>query len=394
MRRLSLWMRAHPVFGDSLIAGLLLLFDLGAMVSVGGAVPASVLLFVGLLLVVPVAFRRSYPVGSSYTILGGGVIQLITHGTLDQGLAVRPADFALAVALYTMVAFVGRRSALLYAGWLALGTVVWSVSRVGSVPEAVFLVFLIVVIFGFSWALGEFVGARRAYQRELEQRLKLLETERDQQARIAVGEERSRIARELHDVVAHAVSVMVVQADGAGYAIKSQPELAEAAVRTIAETGRQALTELRRLLGVLRQEDQSGTQWAPQPGATDLEDLAENLRAAGLPVRLETSGELADLPAGLGLGMYRIVQEALTNTLKHAGTGASAVVRVARAGEHVALEVVDDGFGTPHDLVAVSGGNGLIGMRERAGVLGGTLEAGPNPGGGWRVRAVLPVVPS
>nr|WP_184689954.1 sensor histidine kinase [Saccharothrix tamanrassetensis] len=387
-------MRAHPVFGDSLIAGTLAIFDLGAMVAAGGLVSVSALVFVGLLLVVPVVFRRKYPKASSYTILAGGVIQLFTHGGVDGGYPIRPADFALAVALYTMVAFEGRRPALVYAIWLALGTFVWAVWRIGAGTDAVFFVFVIAVIFGFSWALGEFVGARRAYQWELEQRLKLLETERGRQARIAVGEERSRIARELHDVVAHAVSVMVVQADGAGYAIKSNPDMAEAAMRTIADTGRQALTELRRLLGVLRSEDQSGTQWAPQPGAADLAELTENLRTAGLPVRLETSGDLRALPAGLGLGIYRIVQEALTNTLKHAGTGASAVVRVSHVGEHVELEVADDGFGTPHDLVAVSGGNGLIGMRERAGVLGGTLEAGPNPGGGWRVRAVLPLVPS
>ncbi|WP_443706230.1 sensor histidine kinase [Saccharothrix obliqua] len=394
MRRLSLWMRAHPVFGDSLIAGFLAMFDLLAMVAATDMVRASTLFFVGMLLVVPVVFRRKYPRASSYTILGAGVIQLFTHGGLDGGYPLRPADFALAVALYTMVAFVGRRPAMVYAGWLALGTVVWAAWRIQATTESVFFVFVIAVIFGFSWALGEFVGARRAYHSELEQRLKLLETERDQQARIAVGEERSRIARELHDVVAHAVSVMVVQADGAGYAIRSNPELAEAAVRTIADTGRQALTELRRLLGVLRSEDQSGTQWAPQPGAADLAELTENLRTAGLPVRLETSGSLDALPAGLGLGVYRIVQEALTNTLKHAGSGASATVRIARLDDRVELEIADDGFGTPHDLVAVSGGNGLIGMRERAGVLGGSLEAGPNPGGGWRVRAVLPLAPS
>ncbi len=387
-------MRAHPAFGDSLIAGFLAMFDVGAMSAATEEVPPSTLFFVGLMMIVPVVFRRKYPLGSSYTILAGGILQLLTHGGLDGGFPVRPADFALAVALYTMVAFVGRRQALVYAVWLLFGTVVWAAWRVTRPAEAAFFVFFIAVIFGFSWALGEFVGARRAYQRELEQRLKLLETERDQQARIAVGEERSRIARELHDVVAHAVSVMVVQADGAGYAIKSNPELAEAAMRTIADTGRQALTELRRLLGVLRSEDQSGTQWAPQPGAGDLAELTENLRTAGLPVRLETTGELGALPAGLGLGIYRIVQEALTNTLKHAGAGASAVVRVTQVGDHVALEVADDGYGTPNDLVSVSGGNGLIGMRERAGVLGGTLEAGPNPGGGWRVRAVLPLVPS
>ncbi|WP_425444365.1 sensor histidine kinase [Saccharothrix carnea] len=394
MRRLSLWMRAHPVFGDSLMAGLLLLSDVVSLASGWSAIGGSTLLFVGVLLVVPVAFRRKYPLGSSYVILFGGIVQLFTHGGLDTGLPIRMGDFALAIALYTMVAYVGRRQGLLYAVWLAAGTLLWALVPMGGTLDAAFAVFVIAVIFAFSWAMGEFVGARRAYNRELEQRLKLLETERDQQARIAVGEERSRIARELHDVVAHAVSVMVVQADGASYAIKTNPDLAEAAVRTIADTGRQALTELRRLLGVLRSEDRSGTQWVPQPDAGDLHELAENCRAAGLPVRLETLGDLSALPAGLGLGIYRIVQEALTNTLKHAGSGATATVRVTQAGEQVEVEVADDGFGTPHDLVAVSGGNGLIGMRERAGVLGGTLEAGPNPGGGWRVRAVLPLVPS
>ncbi|KOX35353.1 histidine kinase [Saccharothrix sp. NRRL B-16348] len=387
-------MRAHPVFGDSLMAGLLLVFELGVLAANQAGVAPSTLLFVGALMIVPVVFRRQYPLGSSYVILFGGAVQLLTHGDLSTGLPIRFADFSLAIALYTIVAYVGRRQGLLYAIWLAIGTFVWALWPMGAGVEAAFMVFVIAVVFGFSWAMGEFVGARRAYNRELEQRLKLLETERDQQARIAVGEERSRIARELHDVVAHAVSVMVVQADGASYAIKTNPDLAEAAVRTIAETGRQALTELRRLLGVLRSEDQSGTQWVPQPDAGDLHELAENCRAAGLPVRLETLGDLSALPAGLGLGVYRIVQEALTNTLKHAGAGASAVVRVTQAGDQVEVEVADDGFGTPHDLVAVSGGNGLIGMRERAGVLGGTLEAGPNPGGGWRVRAVLPLVPS
>lgn len=384
-------MRAHPVFGDSLIAGLLLLLDLG-ITSGQDFVPRSALLLTGLLMVVPVAFRRKYPLGSSYVILFGAFLQLMTHGDFDNGVPFRMADFALAVALYTMVAFVGRRQALVYAIALTAGSVMWLVWRVDQFDVAAIATFMISAIFGFSWALGEFVGARRAYHRELEQRLKLLETERGQQARIAVGEERSRIARELHDVVAHAVSVMVVQADGAGYAIRSNPDLAEAAVRTISDTGRQALTELRRLLGVLRSEDQSGTQWVPQPDAGGLADLVENCRATGLPVRLETTGDLERVPAGVGLGIYRIVQEALTNTLKHAGSGASAVVKVVRSDARVDIEVSDDGFGTPHDIVAVSGGNGLIGMRERAGVLGGTLEAGPNPGGGWRVRAVLPLV--
>ncbi|MET9226814.1 sensor histidine kinase [Lentzea sp. NPDC003310] len=389
MRRFSLWMKSHPAFGDSLIAGILLIFDMGfAITAVDKGVSFSAYLAVTALMLGPLPFRRYHPLGTSYLILGGAFLQLFTHGGIN-GLPVRMSDFALAIALYTLVAYTNRKTALVYSGWLLAGTLLWGIFQVGEI-QAVFLVFLVFVIFGFSWAMGEFIGARRAYQREMEQRLVLLETERDQQARIAVGEERSRIARELHDVVAHAVSVMIVHADGAAYTIRTQPEVAENAVRTIADTGRLALTEMRRLLGVLRSED-AETQWAPQPDARGVVELAENARAAGVPVRLEITGDVDDLPVGVGLSIYRIVQEALTNTIKHAGSGTTALVRLARSPEELRLEVTDNGFGTPHDVVKVSGGNGLIGMRERAAVLGGEFEAGPNPGGGWRVRATFPL---
>ncbi|MGW6443807.1 sensor histidine kinase [Lentzea sp. NPDC055074] len=389
MRRFSLWMKAHPAFGDSLIAGILLLFDMGiAVTAVDQGVSFSAYLAVTLLMLGPLPFRRYHPLGTSYLILAGGFLQLFSHGGVN-GLPVRMSDFALAIALYTLVAYTTRKTALIYLGWLLAGTLLWAIFQVGEI-QAVFLVFLVLVIFGFSWAMGEFIGARRAYQHEMEQRLVLLETERDQQAKIAVGEERSRIARELHDVVAHAVSVMIVHADGAAYTIRTKPEVAENAVRTIADTGRLALTEMRRLLGVLRSED-AETQWAPQPDARGVVELAENTRAAGVPVRLEINGDVDDLPVGVGLSIYRIVQEALTNTIKHAGAGTTAMVRLARTPEELRLEVTDNGFGTPHDVVKVSGGNGLIGMRERAAVLGGEFEAGPNPGGGWRVRATFPL---
>ncbi|WP_338061046.1 sensor histidine kinase [Lentzea albidocapillata] len=389
MRRFSLWMKAHPAFGDSLIAGVLLLFDMGIAVTVvDQGVSFSAYIAVTLLMLGPMPFRRYHPLGTSYLILAGGFLQLFSHGGIN-GIPVRMSDFALAIALYTLVAYTNRKTALIYVGWLVAGTLLWAIFQIGEL-QAVFLVFLVFVIFGFSWAMGEFIGARRAYQREMEQRLVLLETERDQQAKIAVGEERSRIARELHDIVAHAVSVMIVHADGAAYTIRSQPEVAENAVRTIADTGRLALTEMRRLLGVLRSEE-AETQWAPQPDARGVVELAENTRAAGVPVRLEINGDVDDLPVGVGLSVYRIVQEALTNTIKHAGAGTTALVRLARTPEELRLEVTDNGFGTPHDVVKVSGGNGLIGMRERAAVLGGEFEAGPNPGGGWRVRATFPL---
>jgi signal transduction histidine kinase len=374
--------------GDTLLAALIasldvLIFISQAVVTENGEARVqhwyvSLPLIAGV--VAPIVFRRKYPITAAYLTAGFG----IAHTMLEIGVA---SMFTTCVALYTLVAYVGRRTALLY---VAVNEVVSLVQTPWQFPEQWVTTLIVVnLAFAFSWALGEFVGARRAYHAELEQRLRLLETERDQQARIAVADERARIARELHDVVAHAVSVMVVQADGAAYAVRSQPDLAERAVRTISGTGREALTELRRLLGVLRSED-TGGELTPQPGTQSLSELAARVRAVGLPVQLDIVGNVDDLPAGVGLGIYRIVQEALTNSLKHAGPGASSSVRVERAGDRVELSIVDDGRRSSRPLVGVSGGNGLIGMRERALVFGGTLSAGPRPGGGWQVTASLP----
>jgi signal transduction histidine kinase len=388
VRRLSLWLKAHPMVGDSAIAALLALFDMllfAARSAAGpniepGIRPWYVSLPVIVATVAPLVFRRRNPVWAAYLVLLSSTL----HSLLDLGFS---GLLAPCIALYTLVTYVGRRPALLYliANLISAAVQLPLQFREGWMALAV----TVTLSLAFCWVLGEFVGARRAYQAEVEARLHLLETERDQQARIAVAEERARIARELHDVVAHAVSVIVVQADGAAYAVRSQPDLAERAVKTISATGREALTELRRLLGVLRSENGAGER-TPQPGTDSLSELAERFRAVGLPVLLETVGDIDDLPAGVGLGIYRIMQEALTNTLKHAGAGASATVRVERAADRVELDISDNGASQPRALVGVSGGNGLIGMRERAHVFGGTLEAGPRPGGGWRVHAVLP----
>jgi signal transduction histidine kinase len=383
-------MRAHPTFGDSLLALFLLLLELPVLISGQYREPWWAYAGIGLLVIAPIVIRRRNSILSCYLVLGAGMVQLVAEGVLNTNNLLRAADIALGISLYTMLVYVGRRQAAIYALWLVLSTALWAFWLVRPLGTWWVAGIAVLVLLAFCWVLGEFVGARRAYQSEVEQRLRLLENERDQQAKIAVAEERARIARELHDVVAHAVSVMVVQADGASYAVHSNPELAERAVKTISSTGREALTELRRLLGVLR-SDGSESERTPQPGTSSLNDLAERVRLVGLPVRLKLKGELDGLPAGIGLGIYRIVQEALTNTLKHAGAGASALVRVSRIGENVELDITDDGFGTPHELVSISGGNGLIGMRERANVFGGTLEAGPRPGGGWHVRAVLPI---
>ncbi|SFA79764.1 Signal transduction histidine kinase [Amycolatopsis marina] len=386
-------MRAHPMVGDSLIAGLLLLIDLAILLLSRLGPPEDqfgpwqLALPLDLLMVLPLVFRRKHPLLVAYLVL----VISIPHAAFELGLAPLTAG---AVSVYSVVVYSGRKQGAIY---LVATLAVSEVQTFIQYPEQWLInSIILVLILAFCWTLGEFAGARRAYQAELEARLHLLETERDQASRIAVAEERSRIARELHDVVAHAVSVMVVQADGASYAIRSDPALAERAVRTISGTGRGALAELRRLLDVLRNEDANGEPRVPQPGTEALGELAERIRTAGVPVRLDLGEELAELPTGVALGVYRIVQESLTNTLKHAGQGATAEVRVWRSGDAVRVEVTDDGAGKARALVsdddtsAVAGGNGLIGMRERANVFGGTLEVGPNPGGGWRVRATLP----
>src|ERR671934_2301095 len=211
-----------------------------------------------------------------------------------------------------------------------------------------------------AWLLGDNLRTRRAYMRELEARAERLEREQEDSARRAAAEEQARIARELHDVLAHNVSVMVVQAAAANDVFETQPQRAREALQAIERTGRSALTELRRLLGRVRQTD-----YAPQPGLSGLGALVEGVRAAGLPVTLQVEGPLDDLPAGLDLSAYRIVQEALTNAIKHAGASA-AEVHVRRTGDEVELEVVDDGAGPSGN----GRGQGLIGMRERASLPG------------------------
>jgi signal transduction histidine kinase len=194
----------------------------------------------------------------------------------------------------------------------------------------------------------------------------------------------------MHDIVAHNVSVMIALADGACYAIKEDPERAEHAMRTASRTGRQALTEMRRLLGVLR-EDHEQARLAPQPGLEQLDELLQDVRTAGLPVGYQVSGSAEQpLPAGLQLAVFRIVQEALTNTLKHAGPGASAQLYVRHRPDRLEVEVLDTAPGPPSTASGASGA-GLQGMRERALVYEGELSAGPGPRGGWQVRLVVPL---
>ncbi|WAL69939.1 sensor histidine kinase [Amycolatopsis cynarae] len=377
--------------GDSLLAALLLVADLllllvDSLTPHPEMTPWYLAIPVDLAMTLPLVFRRRYPL----TVACVALVAATVHGALNLGVG----SLGAVIALYTLLVYVGRRQAAYYLAGLVLSSAgllafTWTPGSIGTA-------IITLLVFAFCWVLGEFVGARQAYHKEVEARLHLLETERDQASRIAVAEERGRIARELHDVVAHAVSVIVVQADGASYAVRSDPDLAQRAVETISRTGREALAELRRLLEVLRNNEDPGAEpRIPQPDAESMEELVDRVRQAGLPVRLDVEGGLGGLPAGVSLGVYRIVQESLTNTLKHAGRDARAEVRIRRGPHVVEVEVIDDGAGKARQLVpagtALPGGNGVIGMRERAHVYGGTLDVGPAPGGGWRVRATLPV---
>jgi signal transduction histidine kinase len=233
--------------------------------------------------------------------------------------------------------------------------------------------------------VGLYVSTRRAYLAELRDRAQRLERERDQNSALAAAVERARIAREMHDSVAHHLTVIVALSDGALAAVTRAPAQAADAIRDVSSTARQALAETRRLLGVLRAD--SGQELRqPLPGLADLEDLFTRVRAAGLPVRYELSGTVADPPPGIQLAVFRLVQEALTNTMKHAGPGVSAAVRLRLSPVEVRVEVEDDGAGGGEPRPP---GGGLTGMRERVSAFGGELDCGPRQPRGWRVAARL-----
>ena len=241
------------------------------------------------------------------------------------------------------------------------------------------------LIIGGPWAAGLAIRLRRQSERSLTLRTVELERDQDERARRAVAEERARIARELHDVVAHAISVVVVQARGGRKVLASDPAASRTAFDSIERTGEQALGEMRRLLGMLRDDDEEQTR-APQPSLGRVEALAEEMRASGLPVELDVAGVPNGIPPGIDVSGYRIVQEALTNVLKHAGP-AVARVSVHYTPDAVEITVADDGRG---GLTGSGTGNGLLGIKERVAVVGGEIEAGPQPDGGFAVHARLP----
>ncbi len=328
--------------------------------------------------ILPLAVRRRHPlICAALQLAGSALIRAQPPYT---------AIFALLLGVYSLCVY--GPIPWLSLAWVLVGAASLQAFLPGvrmQVPPSVELLLAGLV----AWLGGQATRQRQDQVRMIHERAQRLERERDLAAQVAVGEERTRIARDLHDVVAHSVSLIVVQA-GAARMVRGQPPRAVAALRQVEASGRQALEELRQLVGLLGSGQESDP--GPQPGLAQLEKLAARVRSAGLPVELRVTGPRRELPPGLDLTAYRIVQEALTNTLKHA-PGASAEVHVDFRDGELGIEVIDTG-GRSQPLNAPSAGHGLIGMRERVAVYHGQLETGPRAEGGFAVRARLPLKPA
>lgn len=385
--RVYVWLQKHPTLVDGVMAAILVFF--GALsIFEGNPLFATV---AGVLVGAPMLFRRRLPLAAFIAVCVFGAIQALW------GYRPSASDFAVPMALYALAAYRPRRLSLAGLGICMIGTAIainsWIVvpnRHRGHFFDWVTILFAYCLFAApsiIAWVLGDSMRYRRAYYLDLEDKARRLERERDQQAQIGAAAERARIARELHDVVAHHVSVMVVQAEGASYALDSSPETTRRALGTIAETGRSALAEMRRLIGVLRSEGNAADR-APQPGVDQLEDLLEQVRATGIVVEFTVEGVPVPLPQGMALAAYRIVQESLTNTRKHGGPWVSAQVSLQYGEDELRMLVRDDGRGA--SALTDGKGNGLTGMKERVAMYGGSLRAGPRLEGGYQVEAVLP----
>lgn len=419
----------RPVRGvvfDVAVAGVVALFAVAAAPTQPGGWGATA---VGLAMAVALVWRRIRPTAVT------AVVAVLAFGQVAFGWGPMPYDLAVLVALYSVVKYADRLRDGILAGIVAAVGVVLAAVQTPSQVAWYFSAIYYGLVTGAVWLVALNVRTRRLYVLSLEERAATLEREREAEARAAVAEERTRIARELHDVVAHSMAVMIVQADGARYMIDQSPETARTAVRIVADTGRQALEDMRRLVGVLREPnpagpgpgavpgpgtvaggagdagaggradggERTGTGGGPgaeglvdepahrRPSVAELPALLDRFRAAGLRVRCTVTGPAGTLPQALELTVYRLVQEALTNALKHAGVGATVEVTLEHTADAVVLDVVDDGRGRPAVTPAPSGGHGLVGMRERVSVYDGSLTAGPRLAGGWQVRARLPL---
>jgi signal transduction histidine kinase len=360
-----------------LLTGIDLEFNVAARPHPGGLPWPSVLTL--LLGTLPLTLRRRAP----RVVLG--VVAAVALVAVVARLPV--SELGLCVALYTVGARCPRRFSVPALGLFVLAKVLIEVRQAPDGLWLPVLMFSDVV----AWVLGDQRRTQGLLAQQLRRHAERLERDREHRVRLAAADERARIARDLHDVVAHSVSVMVLHTVAARRTLGRDPARAEQALAQVETTGRQSLTELRQLLGVLREPGQSA-EFAPQPRLAYLDELVASFREAGLPVTVEVDGEHRPLEAVVDMCAYRIVQEAMTNALKHAGAG-SVRVRLAYRPDELGIEVVDDGRG-PADggNPGAEAGHGLAGMRERAALVGGRLRIGPGPAGaGFRVDAALPV---
>lgn len=329
------------------------------------------------------AWRRQAPFAVAMIVVVTNIVQALALGASEGQGVLLPG----LIALYSVGAYEDRPRSLVPVALLPLVLV----ARETNNPDTTDLAHLLDALAWEStlfaaWLLGAYLRTRRLYVAELRARALRAEQAREEQARSAVADERARIARELHDAVAHGVTVMVVQAEAAEEMLSGDPERARQPIRKVQQTGREALVELRRLLGILREEEAEVLR-GPQPGIAEVRTLIADVEEAGLPVELRIEGERVELPNGVGLSAYRIVQEALTNALKHAGP-ASATVTLRYGDGVLDLEITDDGRGRNASNGA---GHGLAGMRERVALYGGELSTGARPEGGYVVHARLPI---
>lgn len=386
-RRAAAAIARHATIADTALAALvglcavpqLLHWALHAPGQFGG------IAFYSVLMVVPLIWRRRFPL----SVFAFAVVVALAQWSADIELA---ADVALLVYLYTVANRYPLRVGVLAAAVLEAGAMMAAVRWPQARTWAETFLFLSSPVLA-ALLFGVNVRHRRSALSALTERAEQLERERDQQGRIAAAAERTRIAREMHDVVAHSLSVMVTLSEGAALKQAAEPERAASAMRQVSATGHQALDEMRRLLGVLRTEDAPDSR-QPQPGLDQLDGLIEQVRATGLAAKSTVTGAAAAMPPGAELTVFRIVQEALTNTLKHAVAPTRVSVAIAYRPDSVTVDVHDDGalgIGRPEGRSMRTAGHGLTGMRERAAVYGGEVSAGPASSGGWHVHARLPL---
>jgi signal transduction histidine kinase len=356
----------------------------------GFAGPRLVQTVGALLMIVPLGWRRHYPVAVLMCALVGAAVEwpwLRSSGQLSV-----EAFIVVLVVWYSVGAHAELRRGLRALGLVLVALVAADVADTVAGYHEPFENAALYPLLFVTWALGNGFRKHGTRERELEARADALEREREEKVRVAAAEERVRIARELHDVVAHSVSVMVVQVAGARGILDSEPDTARDTLRSAEQTGRQALDEMRRMLGILRGPDDA-RGLAPQPSLDDVDTLIDQAREAGLSVEIHTEGRPHSLSPGIDLAAYRIVQEALTNAVKHAGPAHAEVV-LRYAADQLEIEVCDDGRGppSPPDHPA-DPGHGLVGMRERVAIYGGALSAGRRNGGGFAIHAHLPLEP-